>query len=544
MAEQKLEEHENLDITGEEETDIAEGMIQLYLGDDEEEKDVLDDAGDYYNGNSNTSSHHNSSIRSRRSSTSRRSSVDPDDGVWETFNSEILFERQKRIRTSGISNSLSRCAAITSGTQNRNKRESIKEDDMKRWNTRLRRKDIFALNFVPSQTQAREIRDLSFSLGIRWAVSAETKSDNNCTSLRSSKQKMMSLLRGDSFSQSLKMMKQMDSMTHLTNNKTENSTNDFGPTVSELNDRARSVLNKNAVLLKLGPILLDKGGSLNDWFLRDEEVQPRELIILTNSFLVCTFHISEDGDEMEVTRTLEHCNTIESIVSVIDTEYENKLHDSYTGSRTGSTNDDYSFKVIVESESYTFICAKREQKLHWLEAFKTTILNCPSKLQAGKNDPGWEHDILRIGLHSAARRGDIEMAQNILSDASPPSHEYLDLNMPDSAGNTPVHYAVKNHRISVLEMLLEAGACPDKMNSDCKTPAEFCEKFGKMRLTAKEEDEIKEILEILEEHGSVNAKEIAERNEQRKIKNSSGFRGFMRKCSTDIENMLNQKESA
>lgn len=208
---------------------------------------------------------------------------------------------------------------------------------------------------------------------------------------------------------------------------------------------------------------------------------------------------------------------MQSITAVID----KKCISAYGATKPQITYMN-SFQVIVKGQNLTFVCESPKQKQSWLSAFETIIMKSPL-IYSGNKEPGWEHDILRISLYSAARYGDDEMAENILANEEPSSLSIF-TNIPDQWGNTPIHYAVMNRRATVLSMLLEAGADPNKLNYDCKTPAECVAGFDTVQLTKEEKLEIKAMLKALDCHGSKDANDVLERFEKKIEKQRPWFK--------------------
>lgn len=172
--------------------------------------------------------------------------------------------------------------------------------DMEKWSYRLKRSSIFKMNYKASPNQARELTDLAESLGLlkdkRSENTTRRKTADCCRSSEGSQIDAISSLRTSSTNMRESATGHYNMSYRLwrfsSNQASLGSSMDIGVSQSRLDEHACSVLiNTNAVLLKQGPILLDEsGGCANDWFLREEEVQPRELFILTDAFMVCTIN--------------------------------------------------------------------------------------------------------------------------------------------------------------------------------------------------------------------------------------------------------------
>lgn len=221
-------------------------------------------------------------------------------------------------------------------------------------------------------------------------------------------------------------------------------------------------------------------------------------------------------------RRLECCEDITSITAIIDLDYIDPPKCSVTGKLKDINN---AFQVVVKGStgSYTFICLDPGQKKSWIDSFQTLIINI-NKLRkensGGKNkdQAGWEHEILRTGIHSAAMRGDEEMTDNILSSietAIAPSADACSdpeisvasiIETPDASGLLPLHYAVRHRRLAIVQMLLEAGANPNKISSEYKAAAQYCENTHDKNLVGAGAD--REILKALDLYGSLDAKAI------------------------------------
>ena len=136
---------------------------------------------------------------------------------------------------------------MTVSQERKDSEEKIYQEDEtalqnKQWESRSNRRDIFEPDYIPNERQTRECSDLMQSLGIEFELYDYDRSGNE---------------------------------------------NRFGTMEEELNRRALSVLTGNAVLLKKGHIIVDHGEYACELFSSGEEAQTRELIILSNAFLVC-----------------------------------------------------------------------------------------------------------------------------------------------------------------------------------------------------------------------------------------------------------------
>lgn len=175
------------------------------------------------------------------------------------------------------------------------------EMDMEKWSSRLRRSEIFDVNYQASPSQVRELSDLADSLGLlkdKKSVEALRRMTNDrvdrikgqldVSGLRASSSHLRQSQTASSSGRF--SLQEMSGRWRSSNSESSfASSMNIGVSKTKLNERACSVLiNTNAVLLKQGPVLLDESGCANDLFLREEEVQPRELIILTDAFMVCT----------------------------------------------------------------------------------------------------------------------------------------------------------------------------------------------------------------------------------------------------------------
>ncbi len=71
-----------------------------------------------------------------------------------------------------------------------------------------------------------------------------------------------------------------------------------------------------------------------------------------------------------------------------------------------------------------------------------------------------QYDFGMTALHWAVAQNYEELVQELLTTYK------LDLNVQDNEGNTPLHHAARNGNISVIKLLLAAGACLDNNNYD------------------------------------------------------------------------------
>ncbi len=74
-------------------------------------------------------------------------------------------------------------------------------------------------------------------------------------------------------------------------------------------------------------------------------------------------------------------------------------------------------------------------------------------------------------LHSAALRGDLETARNLLDAGA-------DVNEQDGRGRTPLHCAADANSPEMIQLLLERGADPTLVDNTNSTPLDQADKNG------------------------------------------------------------------
>ncbi|KAL8943722.1 MAG: hypothetical protein Q9211_000893 [Gyalolechia sp. 1 TL-2023] len=80
-------------------------------------------------------------------------------------------------------------------------------------------------------------------------------------------------------------------------------------------------------------------------------------------------------------------------------------------------------------------------------------------------------------LHMAAANNCIDVLNHLLPSSSPSS--YLNLNLPNSSGNTPLHWAALNGHLDAVKLLVNAGADPAARNHAGHDAVYEAERSGK-----------------------------------------------------------------
>jgi len=401
-------------------------------------------------------------------------SMNPDDEVWKSFNNSMQMMRSLRSSQLEVKSDDEEFKHSNGCSKKENSRSSIIDNanirDIRRWEKRMSHK-LFDEDFVTKNLQIKaEIVDMCTSLGLFEVL-------NSCTKVE--------ILREKS--------------EHSSRIGSKGSKASFvGPLVGKELERAfREKITEKSVVLKQGPIVLDDRGQLfrsSRYF--EGEFIAHELTILTNAVIVC--EVKRVGSNAG--RTLQSCASIASIVSVFDMMFTDQDDSIDTG--RGEEELIHGFQIIMTSDSIAFLCPDEIQKEAWLRAIEFAVKNENSRDEAHF---GWQHGIMRTSMHSAAWVGDDEMLFTAI-DANHP------VDIPDAEGFCPIHYAVIRQHLECLRILLDSDADPNKLSSEFRSPAQYCElKVG----SGQDQKRLDDMLELLDDYGSDDAKTVLDINKKR-----------------------------
>ena len=134
---------------------------------------------------------------------------------------------------------------------------------------------------------------------------------------------------------------------------------------------------------------------------------------------------------------------------------------------------DLAFAVFPKGggEEMIFICSKPEQRMAWIDALSTCLIN--SK-RFGSNEtetgsPGWQHKVVRASIFSLVVCNNIDGLRQQLRH--PSTDDGID--DQDGDGKTALHYAVALDNIRCATMLLNAKANVNVLDNDGKTPMDI-----------------------------------------------------------------------
>lgn len=107
-------------------------------------------------------------------------------------------------------------------------------------------------------------------------------------------------------------------------------------------------------------------------------------------------------------------------------------------------------------------------------------------------------DIIQLSLlHAVAKKGDYQLFKQLVGYNPPQSffRNGIDINLPDSRGRTPLHYAAENGHFNIVYFLLRlSGISATQVDDDGKTPTDCCSDIHIRRLIenhCKQQAEIK-----------------------------------------------------
>lgn len=118
------------------------------------------------------------------------------------------------------------------------------------------------------------------------------------------------------------------------------------------------------------------------------------------------------------------------------------------------------FEIRTEDRPYYFIAESEQDKRIWLEELEASIF---ALLASRENKPlGWQHQVLRGTIYSAALRDDIEQLVHHINYTAAAG---LSLDCKDESGMTALHWAALNGNMRSLQILLMRGSDADCVNA-------------------------------------------------------------------------------
>ena len=159
-----------------------------------------------------------------------------------------------------------------------------------------------------------------------------------------------------------------------------------------------------------------------------------------------------------------------------DIEYIESIGVSSSASTKHIANSsfkDLAFAVFPKSgnEEMIFICSKPEQRMAWMDALSTCLINSKRFGSNGAvtDSPGWQHKVIRASIFSLVVCNDIDGLRKQLRH--PSTDDGID--DQDEDGKTALHYAASLDNIQCATLLLDAEANVNVLDNDGKTPMDI-----------------------------------------------------------------------
>ena len=121
------------------------------------------------------------------------------------------------------------------------------------------------------------------------------------------------------------------------------------------------------------------------------------------------------------------------------------------------------FEVIAPHRTYILVAETEGEKEKWVNELTMAILAI-HQFSPKARVPGWQHEVVRGTLHSAALYGDSNcLAMHLKQlNGSPPE--------PDSVGMFPIHWAALKGHANIISTLIDYGSPVDELNNGLNTP--------------------------------------------------------------------------
>jgi hypothetical protein len=128
------------------------------------------------------------------------------------------------------------------------------------------------------------------------------------------------------------------------------------------------------------------------------------------------------------------------------------------------------------------LCSSSDELSRWMEALQVMLVQNTLHSQRPHVDVGWQYSLVYVSWFTLAVCGyDDDMARG---------RDFLN-HLDDYHRYAPLHYAIHRNNVSVVKVLLEAGADPNLLNGDHQSP---------LRLAL--DGEYDDIAQLLREHGA------------------------------------------
>lgn len=127
-------------------------------------------------------------------------------------------------------------------------------------------------------------------------------------------------------------------------------------------------------------------------------------------------------------------------------------------------NNPQVFEIHTQDRAYTFVAENDTEKKIWMEELELSILALHAKT-AFATIPGWQYQVIRDSIYSAAFLGNSDQLQVYLDRLEGQSPD-----IPDKCGMCPIHWAALAGNKLIVLQLLEAGSEVDCLNNGLNSP--------------------------------------------------------------------------
>lgn len=194
-----------------------------------------------------------------------------------------------------------------------------------------------------------------------------------------------------------------------------------------------------SILLKRGPVL---------WKQEDDLESECELILMTHGLVIASVAGGGDSSSSSSRRS-----------KVILRVFEQAIMWNQVGHVTPLMEETSFAVVLKEGDELVFDCATSKQQEAWLEALERVLVQ--SHMHSSSiGDIGWQYQLIYKPGFTAAVCGKY--------NKMPPKHK---INQLDSYNHfSALHYAVRSQQAETVVALLQAGADPNTLDGDERTP--------------------------------------------------------------------------
>lgn len=122
------------------------------------------------------------------------------------------------------------------------------------------------------------------------------------------------------------------------------------------------------------------------------------------------------------------------------------------------------FEIATEDRPYQFVAESESDKRIWLEEIHSAVF-CIKVNSKVFSPPGWNHEIYRGTIHSAAFFGDLDLMRYHVQRLNGDS-----VDIPDDNGMHPIHWAALKGHLEICEILIENHTNIDQLNDGLNSP--------------------------------------------------------------------------